>query len=149
VLFRRVVILVVTGVLLGLAWNALSGRGMSLTRHAFIHEGDEIIDVAEAKRRFDRGALFIDARARIVFEFGHVPGAVPLPETEFESAFPSLERVLRGRLDIVVYCDGYGCESSHIVARKLKKEGIPAVVLDNGLPSWVETGYPTKTGAVS
>jgi rhodanese-related sulfurtransferase len=143
------VLLAATGALLGLAWNGLSGRGMSLTRHAFIHDGDEIIDVAEAKKRFDRGALFIDARARLVFQFGHVPGAIPLPEDEFESVFPALESRLRGRLYIVVYCDGYGCESSHHVARKLKKRGIPAAVLENGLPAWIEAGQPVQTETVN
>lgn len=120
---------------------------MSLTRHVFIHEGDDIIDVTEAKRRFDRGALFIDARVRLVFELGHVPGAVLLSEDEFESLFPALESRLRGRLDIVVYCDGYGCESSHVVARKLKRRGIPASVLDNGLPAWIEAGHTTRIEA--
>jgi rhodanese-related sulfurtransferase len=86
----------------------------------------------------------VDARVRLVFGFGHVPGALLLPENEFESVFPTLEKRLRDRLDIVVYCDGYGCESSHNVARKLKQLNIPAVVLDGGLPAWIEAGYSTR-----
>ena len=50
---------------------------------------------------------------------GHVPGALPLPEDDFDRAFATLEDRLRSHFDIIVYCSGYGCEASHIVARKL------------------------------
>ena len=41
---------------------------------------------------------------------------------------------------------GYGCEASHLVARKLKERGIPAVVLNEGWPAWTDAGYPIKEG---
>jgi rhodanese-related sulfurtransferase len=143
--FRHLV-LVGVGALCGITWNAMSGRGFELTAHVFIGEGDELIDAVAAKKRFDYGALFIDARVPIAFEFGHVPQALLIPEDQFDRVFPALEKRLRGRLDIVVYCDGYGCESSHHVARKLKQHGIPAVILENGFPAWKEAGYPALIG---
>jgi rhodanese-related sulfurtransferase len=132
----------------GLAWNALSGRGIALTGNVYLKPGDETIDLAEAKRRFDRGAVFlVDARVRLVWELERIPGAASLPEDEFDSAFARLEPTLRGRYDIVVYCDGFACEASHEVARRLKAHGIPAAVLLGGFPAWRDAGYPTSTVA--
>lgn len=130
------------GAILGLAWNGLSGRGLALDRHVFIQEGEEVVEVAEARARLDRGALFLDARPRMFYEMEHIPGAEAMPEDEFEAAFAALEPQLRESLDVVVYCSGYGCEASHIVARQLRERGIPAVVLHDGWPAWLEAGHP-------
>ena len=77
---------------------------------------------------------------------GHIPGAVPLPEEDFDRAFAALEPRLRSNFDIVVYCSGYGCEASHIVSHKLKEKGIQAAILIDGWPAWQEAGYPTRAG---
>ena len=61
---------------------------------------------------------------------------------EFDRAFTALEPRLRASFDVVVYCSGFGCEASHLVARRLKERGIPAVVLSEGWPAWQEAGYP-------
>jgi rhodanese-related sulfurtransferase len=140
--FLRLPVLIVSASTLGLLWNGLSGRGLGLDRHVLLREGDELIDVKEARRWLDNGALFIDARARIAYEFGAIPGAIQLPENEFDAVFPQLTRQLRKQLYIVVYCDGFGCQSSHHVAQKLKARGIPASILDGGYPAWKEAGYP-------
>jgi rhodanese-related sulfurtransferase len=77
---------------------------------------------------------------------GHIPGALPLPEDDFERGFAKLEDTLRRRFDIVVYCSGYGCEASHIVARKLRERGVEAAVLHEGWPAWTDAGYAVKQG---
>ncbi len=41
---------------------------------------------------------------------------------------------------VVVYCSGFGCEASHVVARKLRERGIAAGILDEGLPAWEDAG---------
>lgn len=142
----RVAAIVVAGTTFGLLWNGLSGRGFALTGNVFVREGDELIEAAEAKARLDRGALFLDARPADFYRMAHVPGALPLPEEGFDGAFAKLEPLLRTRFDIIVYCSGFGCEASHVVARKLKQRGIPAVVLHEGWPAWQEAGYPERSG---
>jgi rhodanese-related sulfurtransferase len=144
---RRLVLILLAAAGLGLAWNGLSGRGLALTRNAYVREGDEEIEAKEARARLDNGALFLDARPVAFYEMSHIPGALPLPEDDFDRAFAKIEPRLRSTFDIVVYCSGFGCEASHLVARKLKERGIPAVVLSEGWPAWTEAGYPTKEGA--
>jgi rhodanese-related sulfurtransferase len=142
----RLVAIFLTGCVLGLGWNSLSGKGLPLTRNAYLKEGDEVIKAAEAKRRFDGGALFVDARDPFSYRYGHIPGALSLPEGSFDQVFPKLERQLRARFDIVVYCSGFGCEASHIVSRQLKAVGVPAAVFADGIPAWLDAGYPTRKG---
>ncbi len=134
---------------LALLWNTFSGRGMALGANAFIVPGETVVEIpaAEARKRLDKGALFLDARPLANYEMEHIPGALSLPEEGFDAAFARLEPTLRSRLDIVVYCAGYGCEASHIVARKLRERGVHAVILNEGWPAWIDAGYPVREGA--
>jgi len=131
---------------MGFAWNALSGRGFALTSNVLVKPGDELVEAAEARARLAKGALFLDARPEPFYRMAHVPGALSLPEEDFDAAFARLEPRLRSSLDVVVYCAGFGCDASHVVARKLKERQIPAVVLNEGWPAWQEARYPTRSG---
>jgi rhodanese-related sulfurtransferase len=142
----RVAAILAAGTALGLGWNAFSGRGFALDRSVFIQAGDESIEAAEAKSRLDRGALFLDARPVDFYNMSHIPSSLPLPEPEFDKYFERLEPKLRSSFNIVIYCAGYGCEASHVVARKLRDKGIHAAILNEGWPAWTDAGYPTKTG---
>jgi rhodanese-related sulfurtransferase len=142
----RVVLIALFGGVLGLSWNSLSGRGFALGRNVLIQEGDQIIEAPEARKRLDSGALFLDARPQAFYDMSHIPGALALPEDDFDRAYARLEPTLRKNLDVVVYCSGFGCEASHIVARKLKERGIPAIILHDGIPAWQERQYPLKEG---
>lgn len=144
----RMAALLAASVALGLLWNAFSGRGIALAGNAYVRPGEEIgsIEAKEAHARLQRGALFLDARPVEFYEMGHVPGALPLPENDFDAAFARLEDRLRRSFDIVVYCSGFGCEASHIVARRLRERGIVAIVLNEGWPAWTDAGYPVKQG---
>ena len=145
--FHRIALILLGATGFGLAWNAFSGRGVALGRNAYMRDGDEEITAQEARGRLDKGALFLDARPVAFYEMSHIPSALPLPEDDFDKAFAKLEPRLRSSFDIVVYCSGFGCEASHLVARRLKERGIPAVVLSEGWPAWTDAGYPTKEGA--
>jgi rhodanese-related sulfurtransferase len=142
----RILSILAGAAVLGLGWNGLSGRGFALTQNAYIQEGDVQIDAPEARARLDKGALFLDARPVAFYEMSHIPGALPLPEDDFDRALAKIEPRLRSAFDIVVYCSGFGCEASHIVARKLKERGIPAIILAEGWPAWTDAGYPVKEG---
>jgi rhodanese-related sulfurtransferase len=143
----RMIAIVVVGMGAGLAWNAVSPRGFALGRSVFVQQGDEVIGAPEAKSRLDKGALFLDARPVDFWKMSHIPGSLSLPEDGFDRAFAELEPRLRQTYNIVVYCSGYGCEASHIVARKLREKGVHAAILNEGWPAWNDAGYPVTTGA--
>ncbi len=140
----RVPTIAVLGLVLGLVWNGLSGRGLALANNAMVRDGDEIIEAPEAKRRLDQGAVFLDARPQEFHSISHIPGALALPEDDFEVAFTRHEERLRATLDLVVYCSGWGCEASHLVAQRLRERGIHAAILHEGLPAWEDAGLPLE-----
>jgi rhodanese-related sulfurtransferase len=140
----RMAAIVAAGAALGLLWNGLSGRGFALERSVFVQAGDEVIPAPEAKARLERGALFLDARPRDFWRMSRIPGALSLPDERFDEAFVELEPRLRSSFNLVVYCSGYGCESSHAVARRLRERGIHAAILDEGLPAWEEARFPIE-----
>ena len=144
----RMAAILALGTALGLSWNSLSGHGIALSKNVFIRAEDEVIEAKEAKARLDRGALFLDARPIDFYKMEHIPGSLPLPENEFPTAFAKLEAKLRSTFDIVVYCSGWGCEASHIVAGKLRERGIHTAILHEGWPAWTDAHYPTKAGEV-
>ena len=144
----RIAIILAASTALGLAWNAASGRGLALEKSVFLRDGDQEIGVAEAKARLDKGTLFLDARPVEFYKLGHIPGARPLPEDDFDNWFAKLEPILRAQLEVIVYCSGYGCEASHLVARRLKQRGVPALILHQGWPEWQAAGYPERSGDV-
>lgn len=145
----RTTAIVAVGAASGLLWNAASGRGFDVSRSVFVQAGDEVIPAADARARLDAGALFLDARPIDFWRMNRIPGALPLPEDDFDRAFPKVEDRLRRTSNVVVYCSGYGCEASHVVARRLRERGFPAVVLDEGLPAWEDAGYPIDREARS
>jgi rhodanese-related sulfurtransferase len=140
--WKRFILILVTGAAAGLLWNAESGRGFALGRSVLVQAGDELVQAAEGKRLLDRGALFLDARPRDFWRVGRIPGSLSLPEEDFDRAFAGLESDLRRARGIVVYCSGYGCEASHVVARRLRERGFAAAILDEGLPAWQDAGLP-------
>ena len=142
----RILLIVAMGLVCGMAWNTWGGSGLPLRANAFLREGAAEIDASVARARFDHGALFLDARPLANYEMSHIPGALPLPEDDFDRHFATLEPRLRSSFDTVIYCAGYGCEASHIVAAKLHDRGIQVEVLNEGWPAWTEAGYPVKEG---
>jgi rhodanese-related sulfurtransferase len=143
----RFTLILALGASAGLAWNVLSGRGFALGRSVLAQAGDELVPVAQAKVLLDHGALFLDARPRDFWRMNRIPGALPLPEDDFEQALAPLESTVRRAKAVVVYCSGFGCEASHVVARKLRERGVAAGILDEGLPAWEDAGLPVDREA--
>jgi rhodanese-related sulfurtransferase len=140
--WKRFLLILAIGGGAGLAWNTLSGRGIALGRSVLVQAGDELLPAAQAKVLLDRGALFLDARPRDFWRMSRIPGALSLPEDDLERSFASLEGTIRRAKAVVVYCSGYGCEASHVVARRLRERGIAAGILDEGLPAWEDARLP-------
>jgi rhodanese-related sulfurtransferase len=96
----------------------------------------------------DPSALFLDVRSEIDYQFGHIPGAVSLPETGFETKFPALKERLRRAGTLVVYCKSTDCGLSLWAAIRLRNEGLTQVVIyPEGWNDWFNRGLPVAREA--
>lgn len=98
------------------------------------------IDVHEAKRRVEGGALFLDVREEEEFEAAHIPGSQLLPLSEFMKRF---EAELPKDRDIVVHCRS-GKRSAQ-ATEFLNERGYNAVNVGGGMLAWQEAEFPVET----
>ena len=99
-----------------------------------------------AKEIFDKGnAVFVDARARDIYDEGHIKGAVSLPVNRFDELFFDFTKDYPTSTPIITYCSGRECEDSHALAQHLFEAGYTQVsVFVDGYPGWLEKGYPIE-----
>ena len=143
--------IVVCAAVVGLVHNHISAEGIGLTEHPLraVSDLEEswFLDTPGAKRKWDEGITFVDARAKDFYLYeGHVTGAISLPVLEFDSVFPLVkDRLPSFDEEIVCYCSGFGCEESIQLARRLTEVGYRYVyVYEGGWPEWSEAGLPSE-----
>jgi rhodanese-related sulfurtransferase len=157
---KEIIILVGVSVILALAVNTLSPRGIALVGQWDIAKGVisanpggtaveksvEIDSVSRAKALFDKGdVLFVDARSQNHYGNGHIRGAVSLPVGQFEEKIEFFLNRYPPEQPIVTYCSGRTCEDSHELAQLLSDLGFTKVqVFIDGFPGWKEEGYPIE-----
>lgn len=160
-LLKKMLLLLAVAASLALLVNRLSPRGIPLvgqwdtelgvvtadTDVAALWMDFELPDSQAAKQVFDAGsALFVDVRGREMFEEGHIPGAVSLPLDDFETRLERFAAEVSATQPIVTYCSGRLCQDSHTAAQLLMEHGFANVVVYiDGLPGWIENGYPVAT----
>ena len=92
----------------------------------------------------DRSTLFVDVRSAADYDFGHITGAVSLPEEEFEQRFPELKPRLEQAEAIVVYCKSVDCGKSLWCALRLREAGLRQTkIYPYGWNEWYNNGLPT------
>lgn len=104
------------------------------------------IGMDEARRIFkDGSATWVDARSPENYRFGHVPGAVSVPSSDFEAGYArAADRLPKGSR-IVVYCESANCDESEIVIEKLLKKGYGNLVhFTDGWAAWETTDLPQE-----
>ncbi len=112
--------------------NAAAVAGIPLLR---LHD-------AEALWR-DRATLFLDVRSAADYEFGHIEGAISLPEEEFEQRFPELKPRLERAGTLVVYCKSVDCGKSLWSALRLRDAGfLQTKIYPHGWNEWYNNGLP-------
>lgn len=90
-------------------------------------------------------ALFVDARETSAFVAAHIHKAVSLPLAEFDRKLPEFRKKNDPSKLFVVYCSGYGCHDSRLLAEKLLEAGYEKVlVFEGGLPEWKDAGLPVE-----
>jgi rhodanese-related sulfurtransferase len=89
-----------------------------------------------------RDVLVIDVRPEPEYAAGHIPGARSVPPDE-------VQRRLRGLakgVEVVAYCRGPFCVYADDAVRMLRKRGVRAARLEDGLPEWRRAGLPLAVG---
>lgn len=86
-------------------------------------------------------ALLIDARPNPKYVGGTIPSSINIPDTQIEQYIGQLDKVAKDR-EIIVFCGGWECEKSPIVAGYLKGKGFSNVKLyQAGEPEWSMKSY--------
>ena len=99
---------------------------------------EEFSQYVEAKQ-----GLILDARPRLFYLRGHVPGALSLPREDFERSYTVLREKLETNRSqpIVIYCSDAECEDSKLVRDSLKKLGSTNLSLfELGWSAWTASG---------
>jgi rhodanese-related sulfurtransferase len=118
-------------------------------RDALIRRGGSFVTMDEAKKLYDLGVQFFDARVQEEFDEGHIKGAVLVDPTDdtivATRTKPEFLNKFDPRYPVIVYCNGGDCDSSQLVAIQLKKFGFVNVkVFEEGFPAWKARGYPVE-----
>jgi rhodanese-related sulfurtransferase len=94
--------------------------------------------------------IFIDARDAEHYQQGHIPGAYEFDPYHPEKYFDTILPVCQKAEQIVVYCNGAGCDDSESATILLRDVGIPnqkLFVYGGGITEWTTNGLPVETGA--
>ena len=96
------------------------------------------LDVAEAKRRQDRGALLIDVREPDEWQAGHAPGARHIPLGALSAQLETIPR----DLDLLLICRSGN--RSNAARGLLARHGFErAFNVDGGMQAWTRASLPT------
>jgi rhodanese-related sulfurtransferase/DNA-binding HxlR family transcriptional regulator len=103
----------------------------------------EAVPAAELLDRAKKGLVTVlDVRPPEEFAAGHVPGAINIPIHELQKRLAELPR----RKEVVAYCRGPYCLMSYDAVHMLRRKGLKARRLQDGLPEWRLAGLPTVDG---
>ena len=74
----------------------------------------------EAKPLVDAGmAVLVDVRAKPMYDAGHIPGAISLPETSSPDEFAAFLNQHPTNTTLILYCSSTSCSQSARVAGRL------------------------------
>jgi rhodanese-related sulfurtransferase/DNA-binding transcriptional ArsR family regulator len=102
----------------------------------------EPVDRRELLRRVRHGEVtLLDVRPPEEFHAGHIPGALSVPLPDLKKRVTKLPKTR----DIVAYCRGPYCVMAMDAVDLLRKRGLRAWRLDEGIVEWRSRGWPIET----
>ena len=131
---------------LGLVFNLVMPQGIGWLPPELKDPLYETIDMQQAKKLYESGASFVDARDAGDYKLGHLRKALNLPPEEWQRMWPFFAKTVKAAPAVVVY----GAYQSRIpaakVAQLLKSDGLAKVyLLAVGLDELEEAGYPVRS----
>jgi rhodanese-related sulfurtransferase len=99
----------------------------------------EPVPARELLERARKGLVTVlDVRPAEEFAAGHLPGAVNIPIQQLERRLGEIPK----RKEVVAYCRGPYCLMSYDAVQALRRKGLKARRLEDGLPEWRAAGLP-------
>ena len=127
----------------GLAEARLDQVGELVSSYLRSRDALEPVPASELLDRARHGLVtVIDVRPPQEYAQGHIAGALNIPLDKLKR---QLKQLPRDR-EVVAYCRGPWCVLSYEAVARLRKAGIKARRLENGLPEWRREGLPVETG---
>lgn len=120
----------------------------SLEVQTLIKENNlEVVDFDYVKKAIGSGArnsvsaVLIDARPENMYKKGTIPSSINIPDTKFEEFYSQIKDIPKQK-ELIVFCGGWNCHKSPIVAKMLKSKGHLNVKLyQSGEPQWAKKSY--------
>lgn len=127
----------------GLAHERIPETGATTRRYLARRGATEPVHGAELLERVRRGEVtVIDVRPPEEYRAGHLPGAFSIPIGELEARLSELPR----RREIVAYCRGPYCVMALDAVEILRREGLRARRLEEGVAEWRARGWALEDG---
>ncbi len=152
---RRALLIALLAVGVGLVvngqlfWRVFSGQALNAVPVTADGSTETIlplpVELAEVRELQGTTTLLIDARSRMAFAEGHLPGARSLPRGEEVSGVGALQAEVSLSTPLILYCSGYDCNDSFVLAEELIAAGYRQVrVFEGGFPEWRDAGLPVE-----
>jgi rhodanese-related sulfurtransferase len=97
------------------------------------------VDILEAKKRIDNGAVLVDVREQNEFDDLRIPGSILVPLSEFQQRFEELPK----DKEIVMQCRS-GARSGQATEFLLANGYTNVVNMTGGILAWNEAGLPVQ-----
>ena len=112
------------------------------TVESFTEDGIHLIGLERAVQFMESGiGSVFDARSPLLYEDGHLPGAVNVYAYELDSYLPDLMQEYPLDTPIMVYCNGNDCEDSRFLAQWMQELGYAKLfIFEGGYEQWVDSG---------
>lgn len=126
----------------GCAQTPQGGDGLVRYHHVV---GYDYVKKHAALPRDPKASLIVDSRpAARRYDIGHIPGAINIPESQFDKLAPTQLPADKGA-EVIFYCQGPTCDLSAKSAFKAEKLGYTNLkVYEAGIPDWEAHGDPVS-----
>ncbi len=156
---REALFIILSAVVFALSFNSLNDNGIPLLGNwdtsggtvsaggdaSIIRSDIEIKEIDAVYRLHKSGVLFIDARSGLLYDEGHIKGALSIPRNDIEMMIENFLSEYTQDQKMIIYCSGIDCEDSHFVADFLINFQYTDVkVFPGGFASWREKGFPIE-----
>lgn len=152
----RVLVLILLGVVIGLAVNIVRPTGALPWSYPWSDrvenraraEGIDLIGLDDVLLALHTGThLAVDARSPDDYQAGTLPGALSLPRAYAAEQFGELSLFFSPDEPVITFCSSADCDDALLLALFLREQGITHVVLFlEGIEAWKAAGHPVEGG---